>query len=1338
MKTMLKQANALLLKGQYDEALRKYEQIQRDDNELANLVHFNIKMIDKRLKHWSKAQESVIEVSQTGAEKKNTLEKPKDLEQYVFDKILESDLFDVEWYLSEFKEKQGIKDNPLAHYLAYGVHQRLNPSQGFDTCYYIESNPDVAAADMNPFLHYVLQGRAEGRQSVRLQEPAFESYPTVDEAKYIPRLDSDADPVSKAVRVIAFYLPQFHPVPENDEWWGKGFTEWTNVKPAKSQFEGHYQPHVPDDFIGHYNLLDRTVFSKQIELAKQYGIEGFCFYLYWFSGKRLLEQPVDNYLKDPALNLPFCVCWANENWSRRWDGLENDLLMVQNYSDQDDLDFIANIARYLCDPRYIRIHGKPLLLIYRPNLFPDMKATAGLWREWCQSNGVGEIYLAYPQSFECVDPAIYGFDAAVEFPPNNSSPPNITSQVKPAVDDFQSTIYDWRVFIGRSENYQDPGYKLFRGACPSWDNTARKKNKGTVFHNNCPKLFSRWLINAFADTLNRFDQPDEQIVFVNAWNEWAEGAHLEPDQKYGYAWLQAVRDAHKNVTQGSAKHPELIEIRWNKIKKLFKGMPDKKEYGFLNDYIHLLQRGKRQGYDYQLTNGIPFCQLNGESISIDSRSALSIISKKLYRSGTYCFVVLQYNRSDLTIACVNSILKLEKNALDVKVIIVDNNSEPSNILSIKQEFGDVSDVVLLLLRENKGFSGGNNIGFRYARDQLKANFCVVLNNDTVINQTDFISESIKLYDKYSYSLLGPDVLIGDGRHENPWNDYIYSIDEFETLYKLRNIERSRYIKGVPPSFKKIGKVTATSKILLNPLLQGAAYVVSPIFIDNHADLFDERLFLYGEEFLLTTECLINGDLCIYSKNLVVEHREGASTALLPTNQKMMLGYDSAIKSIKLCLARLERKREASHAITINHSEHDVIRDIVLAGGGRHVLVDLLFCQPGYHGGGEYGKAVFKKLAEEYAECGGFELWAALNPELFIDPWVWDFCRNYGINAVAVTSYDDIISLVNADIFHSFFTPAIVVYTGYEYMKKVGERLPFICKGTRVIGTLHDIRDFELAREYEKILIVRKNAGCVYENGLPADEWAHCVDEKIKLSEQLKAMYKNIICDAHVQIVTVSKYCENSINKNIGIPAKPFKVWMPPMKPRVCSVKPAEDFFGVGDSEFALMLHAGRFEKNAASVVRVFDMLITENVITKNFKIILTGITSLDALNLSEIVNISNFITPGELHPEALEYCIENCKFLVYPSFNEGFGYPPIEAMSCGVQVVASNITAIPEVCGQAAIYVDPFNLISIREGIINAFCMNSDVDVLHDRYTQISIKQAVDLLNLVQFIINAD
>lgn len=346
----------------------------------------------------------------------------------------------------------------------------------------------------------------------------------------------------KPAKLICFYLPQFHPIPENDAWWGVGFTEWSNVQPAGPQFEGHYQPHVPGE-LGYYNLLDPEVQHRQVELAKLYGVEGFCFYFYWFSGKRLLEIPIQNYLEDRSLDLPFCLCWANENWSRRWDGLENDILIAQHYSPEDDIAFIEHVARYLRDSRYIRIDGKPLLLIYRPSLLPSAKETAARWRTWCRDHGIGELYLAYTQSFETVDPASYGFDAAIEFPPNNSSPPNITDKVQPLHADFACNVYDWNVFVERSQNYKKPKYTLFRGVCPSWDNTARRKNNSSILLNSSPRGYQQWLFNAINETYRRVSNPEQRLIFINAWNEWAEGTHLEPDQRYGYAYLEATRMA---------------------------------------------------------------------------------------------------------------------------------------------------------------------------------------------------------------------------------------------------------------------------------------------------------------------------------------------------------------------------------------------------------------------------------------------------------------------------------------------------------------------------------------------------------------------------------------------------------------------------------------------------------------------------------------------------------------------------------------------------------------------------------------------------------------------------
>jgi lipopolysaccharide biosynthesis protein/glycosyltransferase involved in cell wall biosynthesis len=532
-------ANSALRQKEYKSAVALYEQaLNEADDSLKARIRFNLDLSRRRMG---------MSVSTTTSE----LEKPEGLDEFYFNLIKQGNFFDPAWYLTQYKDKYHVTGNPLAHYLAHGIAFSINPSPHFDTAYYLKTHQDVTTSGTHPFLHYVCQGHKEDRPAKPVALDASLDQYLVEAPQYVPRLAPDASPVEKAARVIAFYLPQFHPVPENDAWWGTGFTEWTNVNPAKPQFAGHYQPHVPDDFLGHYDLRDTAVMHKQIELAKQYGIEGFCFYTYWFTGTRLLETPVDNYLADATLDHPFCICWANENWSRRWDGLDNDLLMVQHYSDQDDIAFIAHMAKYLRDPRYIRIQGKPLLIVYRPNLFPSMNDTAQRWRDWCRENGLGEIYIAYVQSFEKRDPTEYGLDAAIEFPPNNSAPPDITEKFVEPHPDFAGKVYDWRVFLQRSENYAPENYTVFRGTCPSWDNTARKKERGAVFAHSSPKLFERWLINAFEDTVQRSEDIDQRLVFINAWNEWAEGAHLEPDRRHGYAWLQAVRQAHMQICTSS-------------------------------------------------------------------------------------------------------------------------------------------------------------------------------------------------------------------------------------------------------------------------------------------------------------------------------------------------------------------------------------------------------------------------------------------------------------------------------------------------------------------------------------------------------------------------------------------------------------------------------------------------------------------------------------------------------------------------------------------------------------------------------------------------------------------
>ncbi|NNM87770.1 MAG: glycosyltransferase [Phycisphaerae bacterium] len=367
---------------------------------------------------------------------------------------------------------------------------------------------------------------------------------------------SDYLAVDTRIRAIAFYLPQFHPIPENDAWWGRGFTEWTNVSKAVPQFVGHYQPHLPGE-LGFYDLRLIETQKRQIELARQYGLHGFCYYYYWFNGRKILQRPLENLLAHPELDFPFCLCWANESWSRRWDGLESELLIRQNHGADDDLAFIREIAPMFADPRYIRIGQRPLLIVYRPTLMPDPAATGRRWRRYCQQHDVGDIALAYVQSFDMMNPSDIGFDYAIEFPPNTIDTRIITETVQKINSDYKGIVYDYPDLVDKCCSRPQPSYALFRGVAPSWDNEARKPGRGVTFHGATPSLYRQWLRDAARDMADRHSV-EEQLVFVNAWNEWAEGAHLEPDRHYGYAWLQATADALRQFPAGPAPRKLLL------------------------------------------------------------------------------------------------------------------------------------------------------------------------------------------------------------------------------------------------------------------------------------------------------------------------------------------------------------------------------------------------------------------------------------------------------------------------------------------------------------------------------------------------------------------------------------------------------------------------------------------------------------------------------------------------------------------------------------------------------------------------------------------------------------
>jgi lipopolysaccharide biosynthesis protein len=369
------------------------------------------------------------------------------------------------------------------------------------------------------------------------------------------KLPSEEPPV----KLIAFYLPQFHPIPENDAWWERGFTEWTNVSKAVPQFVGHYQPRLPGE-LGFYDLRVPEVQEAQINLARQYGIYGFCFYYYWFDNKRLLERPLDQFLTNSNLDFPFCLCWANENWTRRWDGQTKNVLIGQTYSSEWDLKFIQSIENALRDRRYIRIHGKPLLIIYNAAKLPSAQSTAERWREYCRSNGIGDLYLAAAQTFRFIDPRPIGFDAAIGFPPHNIIVPKINSEVELLNPKFSGKIFDYRDIVeDEIANRRSLPFERFLTVMTGWDNEPRRPGRGTIYAFSTPMTYAKWLEHACERTARQPDT-EKRLVFINAWNEWAEGTYLEPDRRYGRAYLRATESVLNSLSSRLANKNSQINV----------------------------------------------------------------------------------------------------------------------------------------------------------------------------------------------------------------------------------------------------------------------------------------------------------------------------------------------------------------------------------------------------------------------------------------------------------------------------------------------------------------------------------------------------------------------------------------------------------------------------------------------------------------------------------------------------------------------------------------------------------------------------------------------------------
>jgi hypothetical protein len=365
------------------------------------------------------------------------------------------------------------------------------------------------------------------------------------------------------MKIIAFYLPQFYAIPENDEWWGEGFTEWENLKKSKPLFEGHYQPRIPQN-NNYYNLLDDRVKEWQIKIAKENGIYGFCFYHYWFNSHLLLEKPVEQFLDNKELDMPFCICWANEPWTKAWVSKSDEVLIKQKYGDYKQWKkHFEYLEPFFADKRYIKNEGKPLFVIYRPNQIKCLNEMLDYWQQLADKIGLPGIDFAYQQIDldleKNSDTSRFSYN--IEFQPIYaledlaSESIIIIERLLKRIDNIFFDLFKFKlsdVYMRKVRKYnydkvwsailkhKPINEKCIPGVFVDWDNTPRRGEKGKVFVGTNPEKFQIYLCEAIKRAKNVYHK---DLMFLTAWNEWSEGSYLEPDKRYDDAYLKAVKFA---------------------------------------------------------------------------------------------------------------------------------------------------------------------------------------------------------------------------------------------------------------------------------------------------------------------------------------------------------------------------------------------------------------------------------------------------------------------------------------------------------------------------------------------------------------------------------------------------------------------------------------------------------------------------------------------------------------------------------------------------------------------------------------------------------------------------
>lgn len=564
-------------------------------------------------------------------------------------------------------------------------------------------------------------------------------------SEYVPYNPSQNLLDDPKVKLIAFYLPQYHPILENDTWWGKGFTEWTNVSKARAQFVGHYQPRLPGD-LGFYDLRVPQVQEQQATLALHYGLSAFCFHYYWFSGKRLLEKPLDSYTSNPNITFPFCICWANENWTRRWDGSSDQVLISQEHNFDNDKLIIHDLVELFHHPNYFHVDKRPLLIVYRADLLYEPAKTLAYWRSYSEEHGTGDPLILAAQTFFFTDPKPGGFDGAVSFPPHHMpSLPDIADQLEMLNPDYRGDIFRYsdmaRGFIEKLKDYR---YKFYPTVVPGWDNEPRRPGSGMTFYGSTPDLFGEWLHKACQYQIA--NKPDEErLVFINAWNEWAESAYLEPDRRFGYAYLQKTADILRALSGAVANSTVNKRLAIDEI---------------VSKYVRSVsQRWPLFDRTLELSDQ-EFTRIAG---ALDT--LLNKVTTASQDEARVSIVIPVYNHFEATLNCLKSI-GAANDKVSVELIVVDDGST------------DVTQRVLGLMNSIRYIRNEQNLGFlnscNKAAKGASGDFICFLNNDTIV-LPGWVDSIIDTFDNNPQAgLIGSKLYYPDGGLQEVggliWND----------------------------------------------------------------------------------------------------------------------------------------------------------------------------------------------------------------------------------------------------------------------------------------------------------------------------------------------------------------------------------------------------------------------------------------------------------------------------------------------------------------------------------------------------------------------------------------